>query len=101
MSPRTMESVSPPRAKSVGAACTAGGAMVDLLQQVDRPKTLGFQADMAHTLLYTLGYNAPEACILPADFDWKQREVLDAALKKLTDALRPRTIDFHVVQNDT
>jgi hypothetical protein len=44
---------------------------------------------------------APEARILPADFDWKQREVLDAALKKLTDALRPRTIDFHVVQNDT
>ena len=57
-------------------------------------------ADMAHTLLYTLGYNAPEARILPADFDWKQREVLDAALKKLTDALRPRTIDFHVAQND-
>ena len=24
------------------------------------PKTLGFQADMAHTLLFTLGYNAPE-----------------------------------------
>ena len=34
-------------------------------------------------ILYTLGYNAPEARILPADFDWKQREVLDAALKKL------------------
>ena len=27
---------------------------------VDRPQTLGFQADMAHTLLYTMGYNAPE-----------------------------------------
>jgi hypothetical protein len=40
--------------------------MIDLLQQVDRPKILGFQADMAHTLLYTLGYNAPEARILPA-----------------------------------
>src|ERR1035437_7404379 len=26
---------------------------------------LGFQADMAHTLLYTLGYNAPEDRILP------------------------------------
>ena len=34
--------------------------MVDLLEQVDRPETLGFQADMAHTLLYTLGYNSPE-----------------------------------------
>ena len=55
---------------------------------------------MAHTLLYTLGYNAPEARILPADFDWEQREVLDSALKKLSDALQPRTIDFHVAQND-
>jgi hypothetical protein len=45
-------------------------AMIDLLQQVDRPKILGFQADMAHTLLYALGYNAPEARILPVEFDW-------------------------------
>ena len=34
---------------------------------VDRPKTLGFQADMAHTLLFTLGYNAPEDRMLPED----------------------------------
>jgi len=92
------------RLAAEGEICWGGmhswRAMVDLLEQVDRPRTLGFQADMAHTLLYTLGYNAPEARILPADFDWKQREVLDAALKKLTDALRPRTIDFHVAQND-
>ena len=44
--------------------------MVDLLQRVNRPKTLGFQADMAHTLLYILGYNAPEDAILPPDWDW-------------------------------
>ena len=35
--------------------------MVELLELVDRPKTLGFQADMAHTMLYTLGYNSPES----------------------------------------
>ncbi len=29
--------------------------MVELLEQVNRPKTLGFQADMAHTMLYTHG----------------------------------------------
>ena len=56
---------SPPKARSAGAACTAGSAMVELLEQVGRPKTLGFQADMAHTLLFTLGYNAPEDRILP------------------------------------
>ena len=33
---------------------------VELLEMVGRPQTLGFQADMAHTLLFTLGYNAPE-----------------------------------------
>ena len=38
---------------------------LELLEQVDRPKTLGFQADMAHTLLFTLGYNAPEDRLLP------------------------------------
>jgi sugar phosphate isomerase/epimerase len=74
--------------------------MVDLLEEVARPKTLGFQADMAHTLLYTLGYNAPESRILPQDFKWEQKDVLHAALKKMTDALRPWTIDFHVAQND-
>jgi sugar phosphate isomerase/epimerase len=92
------------RLAAEGEICWGGmhswRAMVDLLQQVDRPKTLGFQADMAHTLLYTLGYNAPEARILPAEFDWDQKEVLDIALKTLTDALRPWTSDFHVAQND-
>ena len=74
--------------------------MVNLLEEVNRPETLGFQADMAHTLLYTLGHNSPESRILPRDFKWEQKEVLHAALKKMTDALRPWTIDFHVAQND-
>jgi hypothetical protein len=70
------------------------------LEMVGRPQTLGFQADMAHTLLYVLGYNSPEDAILPQDFDWKDQARLDAALKQLTGALRPWTIDFHVAQND-
>ncbi len=74
--------------------------MVHLLEEVARPETLGFQADMAHTLLFTLGYNAPEDCILPLDFDWKEPDVVDRALEKLTAALRPWTIDFHIAQND-
>jgi sugar phosphate isomerase/epimerase len=74
--------------------------MVELLELVNRPKTLGFQADMAHSLLYTMGYNAPEDRLLPADFDWKQKDVLMQALTTVTDALRPWTIDFHVAQND-
>jgi sugar phosphate isomerase/epimerase len=74
--------------------------MVDLLQRVSRPKTLGFQADMAHTLLYVLGYNAPEDAILPPDWDWSDPHRLNEAMKTLTAALRPWTIDFHVAQND-
>jgi sugar phosphate isomerase/epimerase len=74
--------------------------MVQLLEMVDRPQTLGFQADMAHTLLYLLGYNAPEDAILPQDFDWKDQEAFDRAYRQLTNALRPWTIDFHVAQND-
>ena len=75
--------------------------MVQLLEMVDRPKTLGFQADMAHTLLYTLGYNAPEDAILPAEFRLERsRPSSTTALKQVTAALRPWTIDFHVAQND-
>ena len=75
-------------------------AMINTLEETDRPHTIGFQADMAHTLLYTMGYNSPKDKLLPAKFDWKSKKTLDEALKKMTDALRPWTIDFHVAQND-
>jgi sugar phosphate isomerase/epimerase len=74
--------------------------MVQLLELTNRPGTLGFQADMAHTLLYTLGYNAAEDRILPENWSWSDPSRLDGALATLTAALRPWTIDFHVAQND-
>jgi sugar phosphate isomerase/epimerase len=74
--------------------------MVELLEMVGRPKTLGFQADMAHTMLYTMGYNAPEDRVLPEGFDWGSQKVLEEAYFKVARALRPWTIDFHVAQND-
>lgn len=73
---------------------------VKLLRMVNRPQTFGFQADMAHTLLYVLGYNAPESRLVPENFDWTDQAAFDTALKQLTSALRPWTIDFHVAQND-
>ena len=73
--------------------------MVETLEAVDRPN-IGFQADMAHTLLYLLGYNRPEDRILPANFEWSDRETLSEGLKKISQSLRPWTIDFHVAQND-
>jgi sugar phosphate isomerase/epimerase len=74
--------------------------MVQLLEYTNMPGTVGFQADMAHTLLYTMGYNAPEDAILPQNYDWSDKSKLDEALKQLTHALRPWTIDFHVAQNN-
>ncbi|MBL7134545.1 MAG: TIM barrel protein [Phycisphaerae bacterium] len=74
--------------------------MTQLLEMVDRPDVLGFQADMAHTLLYLLGYNAPEDAILPDGFGWNDPEALDAAYTQLTAALQPWTIDLHIAQND-
>ncbi len=74
--------------------------MLQVLQEVNRPDVLGFQADLAHTLLYLLGYNAPEDALLPQDFDWSDKEAFEKAYTTMTDALRPWTIDLHVAQND-
>ena len=62
--------------------------MVELLEMVDRWPTLGFQADMSHTLLFLMGYNAPEDALLPQDFDWTDRQRFDQAYTTLTAALR-------------
>ena len=74
--------------------------MLQVLQMVGRPETLGFQADMAHTLLYLLGHNAPEDTLLKSDHDWLDTDLFYEKYQQLTDAMRPWTIDFHVAQND-
>ncbi|QHN03210.1 sugar phosphate isomerase/epimerase [Granulicella sp. WH15] len=92
------------RLAAEGEICWAGmhtwRRMVELLELVGRPEILGFQADMAHTMLFTLGYNAPEDRLLPEDFVWSEQELFAKAIAKMADALRPWTIDFHVAQND-
>ncbi len=89
------------RLAAEGEICWAGmhswKDMVNLLEAVDRPKTVGFQADLAHTYLYLLGYNAEEHALLKPGYS---DEEFWAAYKVMTDALRPWTIDFHVAQND-
>jgi sugar phosphate isomerase/epimerase len=91
------------RLAAEGEICWGGmqswRTMVDTLEAVNRPN-MGFQADLAHTLLYLLGYNRPEDRILPENFDWSDRATLTEGLKTITRALRPYTIDFHVAQND-
>ena len=92
------------RLAAEGEICWAGmqswRVNVELLEMVGMPKTVGFQADMAHTMLFTMGYNAPEDRLLPADFDWSQTDRFAQAYREMARALRPWTIDFHVAQND-
>ena len=71
--------------------------MLDLLEGVGMPETLGFQADLAHTYLYLMGYNAPEHALLQ---DGYADEEFWPAYEQMTDKLRPWTIDYHVAQND-
>ncbi|QDV40429.1 Xylose isomerase-like TIM barrel [Stieleria neptunia] len=89
------------RLAAEGEICWAGmhswKDMLDLLEAVGMPESLGFQADLAHTYLYLMGYNAPEHALL---HDGYSDEEFYAAYEKMTDKLRPWTIDFHVAQND-
>lgn len=84
-----------------GEICWAGmhswKDMLDLLEAVDMPGTVGFQADLAHTYLYLMGYNAPEHALVREGYT---EDELYAAYKRMTDALSPWTYDFHVAQND-
>ena len=89
------------RLAAEGEICWAGmhswKDMLDLLEEVAMPESLGFQADLAHTYLYLLGYNAPECALVK---EGHTDEEFYAAYKTMTDKLRPWTIDFHVAQND-
>ncbi len=84
-----------------GEICWAGHHSwkdtLDLLEAVGMPETLGFQADMAHTYLFLMGYNAPERALLQPGYS---EEEFYAAYETMVDKLRPWTIDFHIAQND-
>jgi hypothetical protein len=89
------------RLAAEGEICWAGlhswKSTLALLEAVDMPGTVGFQADLAHTYLYLLGVNAPKDALLAKKHTPKQ---FDKAYDKLVSALGPWTIDFHVAQND-
>jgi len=89
------------RLAAEGEICWAGmhswKSMVNLLEEVGMPETVGFQADLAHTYLYLMGYNAAEHALLKPEYT---DEEFWSAYRTMTDALRPWTIDFHVAQND-
>ena len=89
------------RLAAEGEICWAGlhswKDTLDLLEAVGMPETLGFQADMAHTYLFLMGYNAPEHALLQPGYS---DEEFYAAYETMVDKLLPWTIDFHVAQND-
>ena len=89
------------RLAAEGEVCWAGlhswKASLALMEEVGMPESLGFQADLAHTSTFMLGYNAPDDALLKKDHT---EEEFWAAYETVTDKLRPWTIDFHVAQND-
>ena len=89
------------RLAAEGEVCWAGlhswKASLALMEEVGMPESLGFQADLAHTYTFMLGYNAPDDALLKKDHS---EEEFWTAYEKVADALRPWTIDFHVAQND-
>jgi hypothetical protein len=89
------------RLAAEGEICWAGmhswKDMLDILEGVGMPDAFGFQADLAHTYLYLMGYNAPEHALLKEGYS---DDEFWAAYEQMTDKLRPWTIDFHVAQND-
>ena len=89
------------RLAAEGEICWAGmhswKAMVNLLEEVGMPESLGFQADLAHSYTFMLGFNAPEDALISPDHT---EEEFWPAYKQMVEKLRPWTIDFHVAQND-
>jgi hypothetical protein len=89
------------RLAAEGEVCWAGlhswKASLALMEEVGMPESLGFQADLAHTYTFMLGYNAPDDALLEKDHT---EEEFWVAYETVTDKLRPWTIDFHVAQND-
>ena len=80
------------RLAAEGEVCWAGlhswKAALALLEEVDMPETLGFQADLAHTYTFMLGYNAPDDALLSKEHTEEQ---FWAAYEQMTDKLRPWT----------
>lgn len=89
------------RLAAEGEICWAGmhswKDMLNLLEEVGMPESLGFQADLAHTYLYLMGYNAPECALLEEGYS---DEAFYEKYAEMVGKLRPWTIDFHVAQND-
>lgn len=89
------------RLAAEGEICWAGmhswKDMIDLLEEVGMPETVGFQADLAHTYLYLMGCNAEEHALLKQGYS---DEEFWPAYEQMVSKLRPWTIDFHVAQND-
>ncbi len=89
------------RLAAEGEICWAGmhswQHMLNLLEAVGMPGQVGFQADLAHTYLFLLGYNASEHALLEKGYTEEQ---FWEAYQRLTNALGPWTIDFHVAQSD-
>ena len=90
-------SASPRKAKSAGRACIRGRTCSICSKASGMPKRWASRPTSRTRISTLLGYNAPEHALLKEGYSDAE---FWAAYEKMTDKLRPWTIDFHVAQND-
>ena len=85
----------------LGRHAQRGSDMVELLEHGRPPEDASASRPTWPTRCSTRwATTRPRIASCPQDFDWTDRRRSTTRCKKLTDALRPWTIDFHVAQND-
>ena len=90
----------PPKERSAGAACTPGGRWSTCSSGSASPRPSASRPTWPTRCSTPWAKTPPRTASCPRTSTGRDQATLDAALKTLTAALRPWTIDFHVAQND-
>ena len=99
-SPRTTASGWPPKGKSAGAACTAGSATSSSSSWSTVRRRSASRPTWRTRCSSRSATTRRRIASCPRTTTGRIQQTLDDALKTMTRALRPWTIDFHVAQND-
>ena len=99
-SPRTSASGSPPRAKSAGAACTAGATWSSCSKRSTARRRSASRPTWPTRCSSRSATTRRRTASCRPTSTGTTRPRSTPATSKLTAALRPWTIDFHVAQND-
>ena len=100
-SPKATANGSRPKARSAGAACTAGSGMSSCSNRSAGPRRSASRRTWRTRCSSRWATTRPRTGSCPQRFDWTDTErARRGAAEDDAQALRPWTIDFHVAQND-